>query len=209
MRRGGTSLAWHPLDLSCVVSPESPVGSRFQQRRQSLAVARLRSVHADECRAARWRRLVGCDLREKDTRINHENIKHKKTQHISHNIKSGLWYLLEGVHRGRVGSKGEGKLQHVHLDGAEQGAGSLHNQLIVGLICVCTGTRSTGRVSVSSLFHSTHLFIYLPFRISTLSLHVLRSGLKCARGPGEQGSCAVCSSISTCFCWLQTLAKKH
>lgn len=209
MRRGGTSLPWRPLDLSCVASPESPLGSRFQQRRQSLGVARLSSVHAEERRAARRRRLVGCNLRSKDTRVNHGNMKHKKTQHISHNIKSGLWYLLEGVHRGRVGSKGEGELQHVHLDGAEQGAGSLHNQLIVGLICVCTGTRSRGRVSVSPLFHSTHLFIYLPFRISTLSLHVLWSGLKCARGPGEQGDSAVCSSISTCFCWLQTLAKKH
>lgn len=192
-----------------MASPESPVRSSFQQRRQSLAVARLRFVHAEERRAARRRRLVGSDLREKGTRINQENIKHKKTQHISHNIKSGLWYLLEGVHCGRVGSKGEGELQHVHLDGAEQGASSLHNQIIVGLICVCTGTRSRGRVSVSPLFHSSHLFIYLPFRISTLSLHVLRSGLKCARGPGEQGGSAVCTSISTCFCWLQTLAKKH
>lgn len=50
------------------------------------------------------------------------------------------WYLLEGVYCGRVGSQGEGKLQHVHLHGAEQGTGFLYNQVIVGLICVCMGT---------------------------------------------------------------------
>lgn len=71
-----------------------------------------------------------------------------------------MWYLLEGVHRGRVGSKGEGELQHVHLDGAEQGAGSLHDQLIVGLVCVCTGTEAE-LVSRLSSIHLTCLFICL------------------------------------------------
>lgn len=50
--------------------------------------------------------------------------------------KSSSWYLLEGVYRCRVSSQGKGKLQHVHLDGAEQGTGFLHNQVIVGLIRV-------------------------------------------------------------------------
>lgn len=48
-----------------------------------------------------------------------------------------LHYLLKRVDCCRVGSQGEGKLQHVHLDGTEQGTGFLHNQVIVGLICVC------------------------------------------------------------------------
>lgn len=60
-------------------------------------------------------------------------------------IKSSSWYLLEGVYCCRVGSQGEGELQHVHLDGAEQGTGSLHNQVIVSLICVCIRTVSTDR----------------------------------------------------------------
>lgn len=64
---------------------------------------------------------------------------------IKHKIESGSWYLLEGMHGCRVGSKGEGELQHVHLDGAEQGTGFFHNQIIVGLICVCTRTVSTQR----------------------------------------------------------------
>lgn len=65
-------------------------------------------------------------------------------------IKSPLLYLLEGVHCCRVGSEGEGKLQHVHLDGAEQGTGFLYNQVIVGLICVCVRRESTNRWDVST-----------------------------------------------------------
>lgn len=52
-------------------------------------------------------------------------------------FKSSSWHLLEGVHCCRVSSQGQGKLQHVDLDGAEQGTGFLHNKVIVGLICVC------------------------------------------------------------------------
>lgn len=70
-------------------------------------------------------------------------------------IDSRSPYLLEGVHGRRVGSEGEGELQHVHLDGAEQGTGFLQNQLVVGLICVCTGTRDTNTPSLSpALFDS-------------------------------------------------------
>lgn len=61
-------------------------------------------------------------------------------------------YLLEGVNGGRVRSQGQGKLQHVQLDGAEQGTGFLHYQLIVGLVCVCVGTTSHAH-TVNTLSH--------------------------------------------------------
>lgn len=63
-----------------------------------------------------------------------------------YNNPDKLYYLLKGVDCCRVGSQGQGKLQHVHLDGAEQGTGFLHNQVIVGLICVCMGTRNTNHI---------------------------------------------------------------
>lgn len=91
---------------------------------------------------------------------------------IKHKTESGSWYLLEGVHGCRVGSEGEGKLQHVHLDGAEQGTGFFHNQIIVGLICVCTRTVSTQRGLMrrhaALPIHLACLFIDL-FIVSTLS----------------------------------------
>lgn len=113
--------------------------------------------------------------KKKDARVNHGYKTKQNKKQNTHNVNmsvSGLRYLLEGVHRGRVGSKGEGELQHVHLDGAEQGAGSLHDQLIVGLICVCSGTRSRGGVSGAPRFHSSHLRTYLPFRISNTATAV-------------------------------------
>lgn len=148
------------------------------------------------------------EKKKKDVGVAHGWKKKKK----SHNERSGRWYLLEGVHRGRVGSKGEGELEHVHLDGAEQSAGSLDDQLIVGLICVCATTARRGRVSFLRLYHSFHLFIYSPYGLFvflTLPPCVLRSVLKCIRGSGELGRVAVGSSISTCFCWLRPLARKH
>lgn len=67
--------------------------------------------------------------------------------------KSSSWYLLEGVYCCGVGSQGEGKLQHVHLDGAEQGTGFLNDQVIVCLICVYMRATRTNRSNVSSLSH--------------------------------------------------------
>lgn len=82
-------------------------------------------------------------------------------QAFNHKTKSSSWYLLEGVYCCRVGSQGEGELQHVHLDGAEQGAGFLHNQVIVGLICVCMRTVSTNRSNESTLCSLIRfLFLY-------------------------------------------------
>lgn len=69
--------------------------------------------------------------------------KHLPTCTRTRKIKASSWYLLEGVHCGGVGTQREGKLQHVNLDGAEQGTDSLHNQVIVGLVCVCMGQRHT------------------------------------------------------------------
>ena len=61
---------------------------------------------------------------------------HTLTHTHTHTPESS--YLLEGVHCGGVGSQGEGKLQHVDLDGAEHSGGSLHNKLVVGLFRICS-----------------------------------------------------------------------
>lgn len=122
--------------------------------------------------------------------------------------KSSSWYLLEGVYCRGVGSQGEGKLQHVHLDGAEQGTGFLNDQVIVCLICVYRRAIRTKRSNVSSLCSLTFFLSRYASNIAVLNLsHYTMVCFNMCKDANEQNIITVYRSVLSCFCLHKTLAK--